>query len=181
MAYAVKMERKVQAWELGAGSEKEQEMIRRGKIRAHPDGTYELFSQETSEGKGQMAKTGDYFKVDDTGSPYPNRRGWFLENHRHLEEDWYLQQSKPLKIWRKDDPECEEIRFLLDRKILFIHPENPQRYFSARLWGTEETAPSDAVIVFFSVERDPEGNITGINFNFVVKDYFEKYYREIPE
>ena len=180
MAFAVKTNTRVQAWELGAGSDMEKEMIRRGKIAAHPDGTYELFSQEASEGKGQFAKAGDFFKVDDKGFPYPNERAFFLKNHRCLGGGWYEQAAKPLKIWRKGEPECEEIRFLLDRGILFLHPEDPRRYFSAFLWDTNETAPEDAVIVFFAVERDPAGNITGINFNFVVKDYFEKNYRVIP-
>ena len=180
MAYAIKESNRLQAWELGAGSAMEQEMIRRGKIVAHPDGTYEIFSQEATGNCGQIAKAGDFFKVDETGFPYPNEREYFLQNHQPLENDWYLQEIRPLKIWRKDDPECEEIRFLLDRKILFIHPENPQQYFSAFLWGTEETAPSDAVIVFFHVERNPEGNISDIEFNFVVRDYFDTHYRELP-
>ena len=43
MAYAFKTATRMRAWELGAGSDMEREMIRRGKIAAHPDGTYELF------------------------------------------------------------------------------------------------------------------------------------------
>ena len=65
MAFAVKTATRVRAWELGAGSDMEKEMIRVGKIIAHPDGVYEVFSQESTEGKGQMAHAGDYFKVDD--------------------------------------------------------------------------------------------------------------------
>ena len=180
MAFAVKADTRVRAWELGAGSEMEKQMLLQRRIVAHPGGVYELFSQEAPEGKGQMAKAGDYFKVDDKGFPYPNARAYFLKNHRHLEGDWYQQAAKPMKIWHRGDPMCEEIRFLLDRGILFFHPENPARFFSAFLWDTEETAPDDAVILFYAVERDPEGNITGINFNFIVHDYFQKYYRVVP-
>ena len=180
MAFAVKTDTRVRAWELGAGSDMEKEMIRQGKIIAHPGGIYELFSQEAPEGKGQMAAAGDFFKADNKGFPYPNAREFFLQNHEHLEGDWYRQAARPLKIWRREDPMCEEIRFLLDRGILSFHPENPKRYFSALLWDTEETAPEDAVIVFFSVERNPEGNITEINFNFVVHDYFTTHYRVLP-
>ena len=180
MAFAVKTDTRVRAWELGAGSAMEQEMIRCGKIAVLPGGAYELFSQEAPQGKGQVAKAGDFFKVDDKGFPYPNEREYFLKNHEHLEGDWYLQAARPLKIWRREDPECPELRFLLDRGILAFHPEDPKRFFTAHMWDTEETAPGDAVIVFYHVEKDPEGNVTGVNFNFVVKDYFEKYYRVVP-
>ena len=180
MAYAIKENARVQAWELGTGSAMEQEMICLGKIIARPDGVYEVFSQEATNGRGEMARAGDFFKVDDRGFPYPNGRVFFLQNHEHLREDWYLQKTKPLKIWQKDDPDCEELRFLLDRGLLSLHPETPERYYSAFVWGTQETAPSDAVLAFYHVDRDPEGIITGIEFNFIVRDYFEKYYRVLP-
>ena len=180
MAYAVKIKTRVQAWELGAGTDRERDMIRQKKIVAHPDGTYELFSQEATGEKGQMAKAGDYFKVDDRGFPYPNERAFFLQSHRHLTGDWYEQLVRPVKFWRKGDPVCEEIRFLMDRGILRVHPEDPKRYFSAFLWGTEETAPEDAVIVFFSVEKDAAGSIAGVEFNFVVSYYFQQNYRVLP-
>ena len=180
MPYAIKTNNRIQAWELGSGSAMEQEMIRRGKIVPRPDGAWEIFSQEATEGSGQVAQTGDFFKVDEKGFPYPNARDYFLENHEPLGNDWYLQKTRPLKIWRKEDPDCEELRFLLDRGILSLHPETPKRYFSAFLWGTKETAPSDAVLVFFHVERDAEGGIAGIEFNFVVRDYFDLYYRVLP-
>ena len=64
MTYAIKTATRIQAWELGAGSDMEEEMLRRKKIIKHPDGTFELFSLEAAEGKGQIAKPGDFFKVD---------------------------------------------------------------------------------------------------------------------
>ena len=180
MPYAIKTVTKMRAWELGTGSGMEKEMILCGKIIAHPDGTYELFSLEATEGKGQIARAGDFFKVDDQGCPCPNERGFFLENHRHLEDDWYIQDARPLKIWRLGDPECEELRFLLDSGILSVRPENKKRCFSALLWNTTETAPADAVIIFYKVERDPDGKISDVNFNFVDAGYFSSHYRVIP-
>ena len=179
MAFAVKTNTEVRAWELGKGSDMEKEMLRCGKIVARPDGTYELFSQEATQGKGQVAKAGDFFKVDDLGFPYPNERRYFLENHTHLKEDWYKQTAKPLKIWRLGDPECEELRYLLDHGILSVYPEDPEHCFSASLWNTIETAASDAVIVFFDVKKK-DGIIDEVNFNFVDAKYFSKYYRVIP-
>lgn len=179
MAFAIKTATRVQAWELGAGSEMEKEMIRRGKIVAHPGGSYELFSQEAPEGRGQMAKAGDFLKVDEKGFPRPQERSSFLREHRPLGEDWYEQAARPLKIWRRGDPECEEIRFLLDRDLLRVHPGDPRHYFSAFLWDTEETAAEDAVIVFYGAGRDPEGRIAEINFNFLDREYFLSHYRVI--
>ena len=181
MAFAVKTAVQVQAWELGAGSGMEKEMIRRGKIVPHPDGTFELFSQETTEGKGQSAMPGDYFKVDDRGCLHPNKRAFFLQNHRHIEGDWYLQSARPLKIWRLGDPECEELRFLLDRGLLSIHPEDKKRCFSAQLWDTTETAPADAVIIFYQIDKDPEGRISAVDFNFVESGYFSSNYKVLSE
>ncbi len=180
MPFAVKTVTRVRAWELGAGSEMEKEMIRRGKIVAHSDGTYGLVTLETPEGKGQTACAGDFFKVDDRGFPCPNKREFFLRNHQHLEDDWYIQSAHPLKIWRLGDPECEEIRFLLDNGLLAIHPEDQKHCFSASLWGTTEAAAADAVIVFYCVTRDSEDRISAIDFNFVDAGYFSTHYRLIP-
>ena len=113
-------------------------MIGQGKICAHSDGTYEVFSMEAHGEKGQIAK--------------------------------------PLKIWRKGDPESEEILFLLEKGLLKIRPNNPEQYFSASLWDTEETAAWDAVVVFFVIMRDEKGKIEEINFNFVDAEYFRNNY-----
>ena len=95
MAFAIKTSERVRAWELGAGSFMEQEMILRGKIVAYPGGVYELFTREAPEGRGEMAKAGDFFKVDGEGFPCPNEREFFLLNHRPLEGDWYTQVNQP--------------------------------------------------------------------------------------
>ena len=181
MAYAVKINTKRQAWELGAGSAMELEMIKQGRIHPNSDDTYEIFTKEATKGKGEIAKKGDFFKVDKEGFPCPSERKWFLQNHSPLGGDWYKQDSKPLKIWKKDDPECEELRFLLDKGRLFIHPDNPQHYFSASMWDTEETAAMDAVIVFYVVEKDQEGKITEITFNFVDSEYFKRNYKIVNQ
>ena len=179
MTFAIKTVTRVQAWELGAGSDKEKEMIHCGKIVAHPNGVFELYTQEATEGKGQMAKAGDFFKIDNRGCPCPNDREFFLQNHQHIKDDWYRQIAKPLRIWRLGDPECEELIFLLKNGILSIHPEDKQHCYSASLWGTTETAAVDATIVFYSVERDQEGKINAVDFNFVDADFFRTHYQII--
>lgn len=75
--YAIKINTKCQAWELGSGSKMEREMISKGKICLHPDNTYEIFSLEAQGGEGQIAKAGDYLKVDFRGWPQPCKREWF--------------------------------------------------------------------------------------------------------
>ena len=179
MAYAVKESSRVQAWELGSGSVMEQEMIRCGKIVARPGGIYEVFSREATGKTGQIAAAGDFFKVDDYGFPHPWRRAAFLQQHQALEGDWYQEAARQVKIWRLADPVCEEIRFLLDSGILRVDPDNPDRRFTASIWETEETAASDAVVVIFDTDRDAEGRVTGVNFNFVEIGYFNKHYRVI--
>ncbi|MBQ6515085.1 MAG: hypothetical protein IJI09_10220 [Clostridia bacterium] len=179
MAYAVKESSRVQAWELGAGSVMEQEMIRCRKIVPRPGGIYEIFSREATGKTGQIASAGDFFKVDNYGFPHPWRKAAFLQQHQFLEGDWYQEAARRVKIWRLSDPVCEEIRFLLNRGILRIDPGNPDRCFTALIWGTEETAVSDAVVVILDTDRGAEGCITGVNFNFVEIGYFNKHYRVI--
>ena len=179
MAYAVKESSRIQAWELGAGSVMEQEMIRCRKIVPRPGGIYEIFSREATGKTGQIASAGDFFKVDNYGFPHPWRKAAFLQQHQFLEGDWYQEAARRVKIWRLSDPVCEEIRFLLNRGILRIDPDNPDRCFTALIWGTEETAASDAVVVIFDTDRGAEGCIPGVNFNFVEIGYFNKHYRVI--
>lgn len=179
MAYAVKDSSRIQAWELGAGSVMEQEMIRCGKIVARSGGIYEIFSREAKGKTGQVAAAGDFFKVDDDGFPHPWRRTAFFQQHQFLEGDWYQEAARQVKIWRLGDPVCEEIRFLLGRGVLRVDPDQPEHCFTALIWGTEETAPSDAVVVIFGTDRDAEGRVTGVHFNFVEIRYFNKHYRVI--
>ena len=180
MKYAVKNKGKiVKAYELGAGTEMEKRLIAEGVIRLEEDGTYRLFSKEAVNGVGQMAKTGYFFKVDiedERFFAYPNGRRWFLENHRHLGGDEYEQVGKPLPIWTKDDPPCEEICFLIGSKRLSLDKENKEKYYNAELWGTMLSAPDDAVIIFYDVVRDGNGKIQEICFNFVDKEIFERDY-----
>lgn len=171
----------LRAWRLGEGSQMERELMAQGKIVLRADGSYELFSQEATGATGQIAAAGDYFKVDSRGCPYPNRRETFAQRHEHIEGDRYLQISKAVPIWMASDPMCEEIEYLLSRGLLHIHPEDAQRYFSAFLWGTQETAAQTAVIVFYEIERDAGGAIRDIDFNFVERSEFERTYELLPE
>ncbi len=166
----------VRAYELGAGTEAEQRMIAEGKILVRPDGSYELFSQET-DGHGERAKAGDFFKIDSSDQPYPNARAFFLSNHKPLNEpDTYEQIPKPLGAWCIEESTCEEISWLLEQGKLCIHEEDEAHYFSAELWGTLERTPKDSIIVFYSTERDEHSEITNVDFNFVARDEFEKTY-----
>ena len=181
MRWARKKISHTQAWQLGMNTPMEQRMIHKGKIILRADGRYELFSQETTGEVGQIACAGDYFKVDPLGYPYPNAKGMFERNHRHIKGDWYEQSIEPVQIWTADDPECEEIRFLVESGQLCIHVDDPERYFSAKLWETEETAARDAVIVLYGIERAPSNDISRIDFNFVERGYFERTYEVLPD
>lgn len=175
-----KKEVKLQAYCLGTGHLMEEKLLNCGLIRKDPDGTYRLFSQET-RGEGQAAKPGDYFKVDSTGSPYPNDRAFFLENHTHLEGDWYLQQAKPLKAWWNREGMGEELRFILGKGLLQVNETDPDKYYSAQLWGTTLYAPKDTVIVFSQVDRDDAGRIVHVDFYFLDREIFFGTYDILEE
>ena len=74
----------VEAYELGKGTAKEKELIYQGKIIYRGNGVYEVFSQESNNGEGQFAASGDYIKIDSTGFPSPKTKEWFLSNHKHI-------------------------------------------------------------------------------------------------
>lgn len=180
MKYAIKNKRNiVKAYCLGEGSEKEQLLIRLGRILPLPNGGYALMSQEAKNGVGQRAEAGDYFKVDDVDGvyyPYPNSREYFLSNHTHVEGDTYEQKARPLAIWQWGDESCDAIGYLLEQGKLTLNHEDPERFFNAFLWGADLSAPRDATVVFYDIFRDAFGAITDVSFNFVVKEEFERSY-----
>lgn len=177
--YVQKTALRVQAWQLGAGSAKEAELLQSGKIKRRADGDYELFSREATGESGQLAKPGDYFKVDISGLPYPNDREYFERMHTRLPDGRYLQKPRTLLAWTAEEPPHEAIRFLLRQGLLQIHGDDPARYFSAALWGTLETAARDAVVVIHQVDRNGQDEIVGVTFNFVARDEFNRTYTVI--
>lgn len=180
MRTAIKNKKKVvTAYQLGIDSDMERQLIQEGAILLRDDEKYELFSKEAVNGKGEVASKGDYFKVETVNGkhyPYPNGREWFEENHIHLQGDEYEQKNKPLLIWQAADPISEEIQYLLDKGKLIIKEDDEKNYFNAFLWGADLSAAKDATIVFYSVDRDVDGKIEDISFNFVEKEIFEKSY-----
>ena len=180
MKYAIKSRKKiVLAYQLGVGHPMEALLIEEGAILHLPDGSYELFSQEAANGHGELAQAGDYFKVDTINGrhfPYPNSREYFLNNHTHLQGDEYEQLNKPLMIWQTGDALCDEIQWLVDTGRLTLKPQEPERFFNAFLWGADLSAAADATLVFYEVERDENGCITDISFNFVARPEFESSY-----
>ena len=180
MRYAIKNKGKlVRAWCLGDGTPMEGQLRSQGRIREREPGVYELFSLESVNGVGQLARAGDYFKVTESQGqfyPYPNDREWFEANHRHLRGDEYEQIPKPLRFWQEGDSLCEEVSFLMNAGKITLDPEHEDRYYNAVLWGAPLSAPRDAVIVVYGVERDERGFIREVDFNFVAREVFLRDY-----
>ncbi len=166
----------VTAYRLGDDNSAVAALIAAGKIKQTGDDTYEIFSQEAVNGKGEVAHKGDYVKVDSTGAPYPNAAAFFERNHRHIVGDQYEQIPQPLAAWDVNEPMSEEVQFLIAHKGLVINEDDESRYFNAELWGTMLSAAKDAVICFYSVTRDDNGVITDADFNFIAREEFGKTY-----
>lgn len=192
MRYAIKNKKLVvTAYQLGEGSVAEKQLIDEGAICRMPDGSYELFSQESRNQRGEIAQHGDYFKVDCVAGkhfPYPNKKEWFEANHVHIAGNEYMQRVKPLRIWEYGNPSTEEIEFLLGEKKLEIKGDGEKGvdsdidsgckkdFFRAFISGTHLSAPEDAVVVLYEVTRDCKGKIIDIDFNFVARHEFKKNY-----
>ena len=170
----------VNAYRLGDSNETIDRLMEQGRIRRISEDAYEIFSQEAVNGKGETARGGDYIKIDSGGFPYPNDREFFLANHRPAGGDQYEQIPRQMDAWTVSEPMCPEIDYLLRNGKLFIHADDPDRFYTARLWGTDLSAARDAVVVFYSVDRDGSGEIRNIIFNFVAKEEFDKTYDICP-
>lgn len=181
MIHVIKNQGKiVQAYRLGQPHPVLDELMNKKQIVNLHNGTYEVFSQEAlngNSGHGQLAEFGDWVRIDGAGYPYPSRDDWFRENLRHCGGDDYEQIPKVLNAWVAGQPMCPEVLFLIEHKGLVIDETNPNQYFSATLWGTQESAQEDAVLVFYSVTRDKVGNIIDADFNFVERTEFDRTYK----
>lgn len=167
---------KVIAFQLGQGSQLEQEFRSAGKVLRISEEVFEVFSQEATGEHGEIAHAGDYVKVDSAGFPYPNRQDFFVRNHRLVGVNEYEQIAKPLNAWCLGDPVDEVITFMVQHKGLVIDPRHEEKCFTAPLWGTMLSAKADAVIVLYRVDRDEAGHVVDVDFNFVAHDEFVKTY-----
>ena len=178
MRNVCKKKKVIQAYRLGEDHEVLKRLMEEGKIVEHEDGRYEIFSQEAVNGKGQVAFAGDYIKIDSSGRPYPNSAEVFMSHHRGLGSDDYEEIPEVRQAWKKEDGMCEEIEYLKKERDLVIDEANPEKYFNAPLWGCQESAPSDAWILFYKIVRDSDRTIKNIEFNFVAREE-QKNYMEV--
>lgn len=176
MGFARKRQIIFKAFRLGESTTLEKEMELLGKIRQCGYGKYEIFSQEAKDGKGEIAFSGDYIKIDAKGYPYPNKKEFFESKCIQVEENLYQQISLPVEVWFADDPVCEFVDFLLREKRLYIDEADNDRYFQAYLWGAPLSAARDSAVIAYSVTRSLEGKVIDVDFNFVVRDEFERLY-----
>lgn len=182
MRMAMKKAQKIiKAYELGKETVMEKKLIEEEKIVKKTDEVYEIFSQEAINGQGEIAKKGDFFKLDSPEWPYPNSREFFLENHQLINEEKneYIQKVKPVQYYIAEDGMTEELEFLVEKKGLVIDKKSYNRYYTAFLWGSNLSAAKDAVLVFYNIDRNKEGKIEDIEFNFVERDEFDKTYEKI--
>jgi hypothetical protein len=128
---------------LGSDSKAINKLIQERKFVLLDDDMYEIFSQEAVNGKtgrGEIARKGDWIKVDGNGYPYPNEKAYFEADHRHLAGDRYEQIPRILWAWNIECEMCEAIIFLKDEGRLTINPDSYEHYYTAQLWGTLEAA-----------------------------------------
>ena len=166
----------VKAYRLGEPHPEVDELIRQGYVVEKEEGVYEIYSQEAVNGSGQIGYKGDYLKIDQAGKPYPVKKEKFEKSHKKVEGDFYEQVSEIRKAWTVNEEESEEIKYLLKKKLIEIDEKNGEKYFHAFLWGAPLSAPKDAIVVFYKVERDENQEITEIDFNFVqYKEFIATY------
>ena len=160
------------AFQLGTACALADKLTAEGLLLPQADGMWRVKTREAME-EGELARTGDYIKLDSSGMPYPTEREWFEANHTRTEDGMYLQTAHPRKAWCSRELMCPEIRFLVEQNLLLWHPAEG---FEAELWGTRQTAGPDAVVVLNRVETDSQGRIRAVDFHFVDADEFSRTY-----
>lgn len=176
MRKAIKKKGKqIKAYCLGKNKEKINEFEKQGLLKKIDKEHFEVFSHETKNGKGQIAKVGDYIKFDSSGRIYPNDKEYFEKNHKHIKGDIFEQIPGEVSFWTADEERCPEIDYLIKKKGLMIDINSVDKYFTAPLWGSMLSAGKKDVIVFYSIDKK-NGEITEVDFNFVEKDEFNNTY-----
>ncbi len=165
-----------EAYRLGDGTLKEQEMMDKGFIRKTDDG-YRIFSQEIREGyEGEHVKAGDYFIIDSSGRPYPNNKDFFEAKNIPVEGHIYTKKPAEYDAYRAGEESDETIRFAVNKGILEIDEDVPGSYFRANVFGTVLTGDRDAVIVIYGRIFDENGMLKDVDLNIVAADEFCKLY-----
>ena len=165
---------------LGQGDPLEARLLQQGLLKHTAPGLWEVLTRE-AQAQGEVARDGDFIKLDSIGMPYPVEAAFFLPRHTRQPDGRYLQTPRVLQAWRQEEPMGHEMRYLLETGLLQHHPETPEAAFRAFLYGTWQTVAADAVIIFDSIETSPRGTIEEIEFHFIARDEFEKTYRILPE
>ena len=176
MRFAKKRQAPFRAFPLGEDHPLERELIRSGRLLRRADGAYEVFSQEAKGETGEIARPRDYVKIDSAGYPYPNSRQYFEKDCIPVGDGLYVSAAPPVAVWLAGDPPCDFISFLLATGRLRLDEADDRQYFQAELWGAPLSAPRDAAVVAYVIERGPDGTILDVDFNFVEKSEFEKTY-----
>lgn len=168
----------VQAFRLGEQTEQEQQLRLRNQLLQDADGLWRLRNLEAPE-EGELVSMGDYIKLDTEGRPYPNKKDWFEANHTHIEGNWYRQIPVTKTAWCTTEPLCPQMQFLLDRGLLTWRKDDVDQTFSALLWGTRQSAPEDAVILFDRIEY-ADHTLQAVEFHFIAREEFLKTYDVLP-
>ncbi len=168
-----------EAYRLGDGTKKEEEMIDKGFIRKTPDG-YRIFSQEIREGyEGEYAAAGDYFIIDSSGRPYPNPKAYFEEKNILVEGNIYTNKPAEFDAYLADDESDETIQFALNKGILEIDEDVPGSYFRAHVRRTVLTGDKDAAVVIYGRIFDENGKLKDLDLAIVAADELRMRYEMI--
>ena len=170
-----KAELPVTACCLGEGSPLEKTLIEKKWLNIRPDGRWEVHTRESAADRGEMAETGDFVKVDVGGYPYPVKASVFHREHRR-DEEGYRQIPRPLEAWAVGEPKTPTLEWLLSMGRLRIEQSDPTHFFRAQMWGTQISAPADAVLVIYHTDRNSAGEILDVDFNFVDHEVFSLSY-----
>jgi hypothetical protein len=162
------------AFQLGRGDLLEKTYIKNGLIKKEED-FYQVFSLEVGGGKkGERAESGDFVKIDIEGNIYPNKKDFFLENHKKISKNYYLTRPKTILARDRFEEKSDLIEKLVEKGLLKINETSKDKYFEADIYKTRLFGKKDDLILIYSHQgSDP----ADWDFNIIDRKIFEKTYQ----
>ena len=98
---------------LGQGDPLEARLLQQGLLKHTAPGLWEVLTRE-AQAQGEVARDGDFIKLDSIGMPYPVEAAFFLPRHTRQPDGRYLQTPRVLQAWRQEEPMGHEMLYLLE-------------------------------------------------------------------
>ena len=170
------------AYKLGAGSIKENELIKSRKLIQHDDGSYEiLYHSPLSDYNFPIfLHAGDYL-IEDAFDPvkYMLKDG-FEERHIHIRDNHYKTIPNPIEAWNASEPLTAAVYHLITTGNLVLNFADRNNFFKVRQWWWPSHQylymDDKTTLIFPGIKYDENGTVTFVMFEIISPEDLTKNY-----